>query len=135
MTPAKTVCVVDDDESVRSAICNLFRSLDFITVAFECASDFLVWISINDAVCIISDVQMPGMSGIDMYRQMRSNGKDVPTIFLTAYPNIELKYHALTAGALAYLAKPVDIQELTVLLEHVVQCRIEKSDISNGRSL
>jgi FixJ family two-component response regulator len=113
---ARTVCIVDDDTSVRSAICSLFRSLDYEVIPFASGPEFLDWITHNEADCLISDVQMPGMAGVDMYVRMRAMRKDMPTIFITAYPTPELESKALSAGAIAFMLKPVNIKVLTDLV-------------------
>jgi FixJ family two-component response regulator len=113
VTSEKTVCIIDDDFSVRAAVTSLFRSLDFNVASFESGADFLSWLSNHSADCVISDVQMPGMSGVDMFLQMKTIGKHIPTIFITAYPTQELENRAITAGASAFFLKPVDVQELT----------------------
>ncbi|EEF28195.1 two-component sensor histidine kinase bacteria, putative [Ricinus communis] len=113
---SKTVCVVDDDSSVRSAICSLFRSLSYDVVPFASAFEFLSWIADFHADCLISDVQIPGISGIDMYVRMRAQGREIPTIFITAYPTPDLEAKAVTAGALAFMPKPVNIRALTELV-------------------
>ncbi|WP_430231288.1 response regulator transcription factor [Paraburkholderia tropica] len=113
---SKTVCVVDDDASVRSAICSLFRSLNYDVVSFASAFEFLSWIVDCHADCLISDVQIPGMDGIDMYVRMRAHGREIPTIFITAYPTPDLEAKAVAAGAIAFMPKPVNVRALTELV-------------------
>jgi FixJ family two-component response regulator len=116
----RTVCVVDDDDSLRGAIRSLFRSLEYQVEAFSNGADAIEWLSSHDAHCLISDVQMPGMSGIDMYLSLLSRGRRIPTIFITAYPTDVLHSRTLAAGALAFLVKPVDIPKLTELVASAV---------------
>ncbi|WP_322093548.1 response regulator transcription factor [Paraburkholderia bannensis] len=103
--------MVDDDPSVRSGLSSFLRSFDYDVVTFESAVDMPA--AIGNATgdrqprCIISDVQMPGMTGVQMFLRMIDAGIRLPTIFITAYPMPALQQQALENGAIAFLIKPV----------------------------
>jgi FixJ family two-component response regulator len=106
------VSIVDDDHSARSALQGLVRSLGYASVAFASAEDFLKSERLRDTVCVIADVHMPGMSGLELQVRLASNGRHIPVIVVTAYPDDETRAFALRAGALGFLSKPCDEQRL-----------------------
>lgn len=108
VTPVALVSIVEDDESVREAIESLIRSMGWAVLTFDSADAFLDSGAVSTTQCIISDVTMPGMSGIEMHAKLLSQGCAPPTIFITAYPTARDESAALANGALAYLEKPVD---------------------------
>lgn len=108
MCSAQIVSIVDDDEAVRLATASLVRSLGRRTRLFASAEDFLRSGHIAETACLISDVRMPGMSGVAMQDRILALGYAVPMIFITAFPATDLKAKALANGALAVLDKPVD---------------------------
>ena len=110
------ISIVDDDEAVREATKSLIRSLGYQAETFGSAEEFLAWTQIDDTDCLITDVQMPGLSGVDLQDRLISAGREMPTIFVTAYPDAKLERQALRGGAIAYLRKPI---EETHLLEHI----------------
>ena len=111
------ISIVDDDESMREATSGLVRSLGYRAVTFGSAEEFLYSDSLNDTSCLITDVQMPGLSGIDLQRQLIAKGHLVPTIFITAFPEEVTRQCALTAGAIGYLDKPFTEESLVKCLE------------------
>jgi FixJ family two-component response regulator len=100
------VSIVDDDESVRVATAKLVRLHGFRTYAFASAEDFLRSPHSRDTSCLITDVRMPGMSGVDLQADMIANGKKVPVIFMTAFPEEGSYAKAMAAGSVAFLTKP-----------------------------
>jgi FixJ family two-component response regulator len=110
------ISIVDDDEAVREATKSLIRSLGYQAETFGSAEEFLAWTQIDDTDCLITDVQMPGLSGVDLQDRLVSTGREMPTIFVTAFPDAKSERQALRAGASAYLRKPI---EETHLLEHI----------------
>jgi FixJ family two-component response regulator len=110
------ISIVDDDEAVREATKSLIRSLGYQAETFGSAEEFLAWTQIDDTDCLITDVQMPGLSGVDLQDRLVSTGREMPTIFVTAFPDAKSERQALRAGAIAYLRKPI---EETHLLEHI----------------
>ncbi|WP_428979400.1 response regulator transcription factor [Cupriavidus oxalaticus] len=99
---------MDDDEAVRLATASLVRSLGRPTRMFASAEEFLASGHVAETSCLISDVMMPGMSGVAMHERVIALGYAPPTIFITAFPGPDLKAQALANGALAVLEKPVD---------------------------
>ena len=102
------VSIVDDDESVRVTTASLVRSFGCQTRVFASAEEFLRSADIDKTACLISDVRMPGMSGIEMHARLLELGYKLPTVFITAFPTADLHARILADGALACLAKPVD---------------------------
>ena len=100
------ISVVDDDASVRGAIDNLLSSHGYLVDTFVSAEAFLQSTDLQEASCVIADVQMPGMSGLDLLKHMRIQGHDVPFIFITAFPDEGVCARALQAGAICFLTKP-----------------------------
>jgi FixJ family two-component response regulator len=111
------VSVIDDDMSVRDATNRLVRSLGYAARSFASAEEFLRSAGANDTSCVIADVQMPGMSGIELQTALAARGRRVPIIFITAYPDEAIRARALAAGATCFLAKPFDGATLISCLE------------------
>ena len=106
------ISIVDDDEAVREATKGLMRSLGFLAEAFGSAEDFLKFDRLNSTVCLIADVQMPQMSGLELHRRMVASGLSIPTILITAYPDEGVRVRALKAGVIGYLTKPFNMNDL-----------------------
>ena len=102
------VAIIDDDESVRATTDSLVRSLGYIAYTFASAEEFLRSNRLDDFSCVIADVQMPGMSGVDLQAHLLTRGSRVPFIFFTAFPDERIRAQALRAGAICYLTKPFD---------------------------
>ena len=117
------VAVVDDDEAVRAAIQNLVRSLDLGVVTFASAEAFLASTVVGGVACLITDVQMPGMSGIDLQRHLAATGDAVPVILITAFPRDDVRLKAEAEGAYGYLAKPFDGPRLIECIERALDAR------------
>jgi FixJ family two-component response regulator len=103
-----TIAVVDDDPGVRGSIDSLLRSAGMTSLVFSGAMDFLKSIADANIDCLLTDVHMPTMSGLDLQDEMARRGLSCPTIFMTAYPNDALRNRALVGGAAAFLVKPID---------------------------
>jgi FixJ family two-component response regulator len=110
---AYVVSIVDDDRSIRLALGSLIRSLGWQVRMYESAEEFLASGEAVNTACLISDVLMPGMSGIEMYEQLRAQGHAPSTIFITACPSASLETQVMSAGALVLLPKPYDTATLT----------------------
>lgn len=108
MPTVPVISIIDDDVSVRIAISRLVRSLGYLPHAFVSADDFLKSQHINDTSCVIADVQMPGMTGIELQSFLRAQGSSVPIIFITAFPEESTRAQALKGGAVGFLSKPFD---------------------------
>jgi len=102
----KVISIVDDDPSVREGMTDLLRSMDFDVEAFERAADFLESDRLRSTSCLIADVQMPKMTGFELFDHLVGLGKVIPTILITAFPNVRDKTWARRAGITCYLAKP-----------------------------
>ena len=113
MTKNPLISVVEDDQFFRDSMGRLMRSLGYTVEAFPSAADFLASSRLVETACLIADVHMPGMTGIELYRHLVDAGRVIPTILVTAYPNDADRAHALNDGVLCYLPKPVDEQDLT----------------------
>jgi FixJ family two-component response regulator len=100
------IAVIDDDASVRVATDNLLSSHGYLVDTFASAEEFLQSGRPNDSSCVIADVQMSAMSGLDLLDHMRAQGYATPFIFITAFPKESVRARALKAGAVCFLAKP-----------------------------
>jgi FixJ family two-component response regulator len=110
------VGIIDDDVSFREALAGLVESFGFCTVSFASAHEFLLSGRSSDLRCLIVDVQMPGMSGLELQGHLALTGRDIPIILVTSYPDSRVRWHALRAGAVGILDKPFDPEDL---LHHV----------------
>ena len=117
MSKLPLVAIIDDDESVRVATDTLLRSLGYIVQTFASAEEFLRWERLDDFSCIITDVQMPAMSGVQLQDYVRTQGYRVPFIFFTAFPDEKIRARALAGGAICYLTKPFDPARLVQSLQ------------------
>jgi FixJ family two-component response regulator len=113
MPGALLVSVVEDDQFFRESMRRLMRSLGYPVEVFSSAADFLASPHLSNTACLIADVQMPGMTGLDLYRSIIDAGHAIPTILVTAYPNDTDRAHAMNDGVVCYLGKPVDEKSLT----------------------
>jgi FixJ family two-component response regulator len=115
------VSIIDDDESVRLAVKSLVRSLGLIAYTFASAEEFLQSTHANDTSCLITDVQLPGMNGVKLQSLVLARGRDMPIIFVTAFPEKRLQRRALEAGAVGFLSKPFDGETLITLVEEALK--------------
>ena len=107
------ISVVDDDQSVRESLARLIRSVGFGVRVFESAEEFLSRSDGRQADCLILDIRMPGMNGLDLQRELSSADRDLPVIFITAHgSDQEVRARALRAGAVDYLLKPLNEDEV-----------------------
>jgi len=113
MLKSTLVSVVEDDRFFRESMGRLMRSLGYTVQAFPSAADFLASPRLGETACLIADVHMPAMTGIELYRCLIDAGRVIPTILVTAYPNDADRTRALNDGVVCYLRKPVDEQELS----------------------
>lgn len=107
------ISVVDDDRFFRESMCRLMRSLGFTVDIFASAVEFLASPRLTETACVIADIHMPEMTGLELYRRLIDTGRAIPTILVTAFPNDVDRARALNDGALCYLRKPVDEEDLT----------------------
>ena len=106
------ISIVDDDESVREATKGLVRSLGYSTTTFASAEEFLQSRWINDTACVISDVQMPGLSGVELQSRLIAQGNRTPIIFVSAFSDERTRARVLKAGAIGFLSKPFNEERL-----------------------
>jgi FixJ family two-component response regulator len=115
MPKAPLISIVEDDQFFRDSMRRLMRSLGYHVEAFPSAADFLASPRLSETTCLIADVHMPAMTGIELYRHLIETGRTIPTIIVTAYPDEVDRARALSDGVVCYLHKPVDEQ-------HLVRC-------------
>ena len=129
MTENSLISIVDDDDWIRGAIEALVRSLGLATRTFASAEAFLQSSSVAETRCLILDVHMPEMSGLELQDHLSRLGSEIPIIFITAYPDETIKARALSAGALCFLHKPIDLQG-----RRLVDCLYTALDRGKGTS-
>src|SRR6188508_1601156 len=100
------ISIVDDDISVRESTKELVESLGYEALTFASAEEFLGSQRVRDTSCLITDLNMSGLSGIDLQRRLVDEGRGIPTIFITAFPDEKTRSRALNAGAIGFLSKP-----------------------------
>jgi len=110
--PQALIAIVDDDESVREALQSLLKSMGFRAEGFPSAEEFLQSAQISATTCLILDVRMPGMSGLELQRQLAADQRRIPIIFITAHGDDDTRARALQAGAVDFLAKPFSEEAL-----------------------
>lgn len=128
MEKAPVVSIIDDDESVRTATQCLVRSLGLKALAFASAEEFLLSPYVNDTSCVIADVQMAKISGLDLQDRLRASGNVTPMIFVTAFPDEKLKARALEGGAVCFLSKPFDSGVLIEYLNKALAAASQKTN-------
>jgi FixJ family two-component response regulator len=121
MPKASLVSVVDDDQFFRESMSRLMRSLGYAVDVFASAAEFLTSPRLPSTACLIADVQMPAMTGIELHRHLIGAGYAIPTILLTAYPNDAARARALQDGVVCYLPKSVDEKCLIRCLRAALQ--------------
>jgi FixJ family two-component response regulator len=108
----KLVAIVDDDDFMRSAVQGLLKAVGLPTQAFSSAEGFLQSGQQNQIACLIADIRMPGMSGLDLQAKLNAESCRIPIIFITAHGDEKMRLQALRAGAVEFLAKPFDEEAL-----------------------
>ena len=106
------IAIVDDDEALREGMKSLVRSLGYAVSTFGSAEEFLNSERISDTSCLITDLHMPGLSGLDLQDLLIAQGHRFPIIFLTAYPDEDVRIRAMKAGAIGFLSKPSSDEHL-----------------------
>src|SRR5215510_2587996 len=117
MAGVPLISIVDDDESLRNALDDLVRSAGFPTQGFSSAEAFLRSNHARDTACLILDVRMPGMNGLELQRQMVAANWQIPIIFITSHVDDEARARALEAGAVAFLYKPCREEDLLYAID------------------
>ena len=121
MQNASLISVVEDDQFFRESMRRLMRSLGYSVEVFPSAVDFLASPRLVETACLIADVHMPAMTGLELYRHLIAAGYAIPTILMTAYPDDDVRARALNDGVICYLRKPVDEKRLMRCLRAALQ--------------
>jgi FixJ family two-component response regulator len=119
-TEIPTIAIIDDDEPARITTSSLVRSLGFDAAVFSSAEEYLASPRRHSFSCLVSDVQMPGMSGLDLQSQLSAEGHGVPIIFITAYPHANIEKRARAAGSVCILNKPFESQDLVDCIQRAL---------------
>lgn len=117
------VSVVDDDESLRESLPDLLKEFGFVAQAFSSAEEFLSSDYVNRTRCLILDIAMPGMTGFDLQRELRLQGRKIPIVFMTAQTDGALRAKALEGGAVSFLLKPFSDTALLASVETALRAR------------
>jgi FixJ family two-component response regulator len=117
------ISIVDDDECARKAMERLVRSLGYVVVTYASAEDFLDSNHVNDTSCLITDVHLPGLSGVELYQHLLADGFAVPTIFVSGLADETTRTQVLAAGAVAFLRKPFGQKSLIDCVKTALICR------------
>ena len=120
MSQVPLISVVDDDDSMRESLSGLIRSVGFKIMTFASAEEFLSWPQRADADCLILDVRMPGMNGLELQRRLVCDRTPIPVIFITAHGDDETRAQALAAGAMEYLLKPFSEEALLKAIDTAI---------------
>jgi len=116
----QVICIIEDDESVRRALRRLIRSVGLEVEAFATAEEFLESIEQTIPICLILDVNLPGLNGLELQRRLQAEGRNIPVVVITAYANEEMREQALKAGAIAFLPKPFEERIILQAVSRVV---------------
>jgi FixJ family two-component response regulator len=130
MDKKRMIAIVDDDESVREATMSLMRAAGYAPKAFSCADEFLNSEQARRTDCLIADVQMPGMSGLELHGRLIRSGSAIPTVLITAHPDEKARDRALKAGVICYLTKPFNEDELL----DCIQAALDPGDTRSEKS-
>jgi FixJ family two-component response regulator len=120
---APVISVVDDDTSFRRATARLIHSLGHAVASYGSAEEFLCSGHIEDTACLVSDVKMPGMDGIELQSRLRQQGSRMPVIFITAHPDTSARKRAMASGAVGFLSKPFRDDDLISCLDRALAAK------------
>jgi FixJ family two-component response regulator len=120
----KLVAIVDDDDSMRSALQGLLKAVNLPAQAFASGEEFLKSGQQRETACLIADIRMPGMSGLELQAKLNAEHCRIPIIFITAHGDANLRMQALRAGAVEFLAKPFDDEALLESVRGALQVRV-----------
>ena len=121
MATRTLISVVEDDQPFRESMRKLMTVLGYTVEAFSSAAEFLKSPLVTETACLVTDVQMPGMSGVELHRHLVDRGHAIPTILVTAYPDDITRNRALNDGVVCYLSKPVDDEHLERCLRSALE--------------
>ena len=123
MSENALISIIDDDALARDGISELVASLGYRAVAFNSAEHFLESSMIAETMCVITDVQMPGLNGLELQEALQSQGRHIPVIVITAYANEKQRTRALNRGAVGFLSKPFNEETLISCLTAAIKLR------------
>ena len=123
MPQQSLISIVEDDQPFRESMQKLVRALGYPVEAFPSAADFLASPLLPETACLVTDVQMPAMTGVELHRHLINAGYAIPTILVTAYPDESVRKRALNNGVVCYLSKPVDDDHLERCLRSALESR------------
>lgn len=121
MAKKPVISIVDDDLSVREGMTDLVKAMGFTAQAFQSAADFLKSQRLRSTSCLIADVRMPEMTGLELHDRLVGSGKIIPTILITAFPDDRDHAHARQAGVIGYLIKPFSAHDLLACIREAVK--------------
>ena len=121
MVKPTLISIIEDDQPFRESMRKLITALGYTVEAFPSAADFLASPLLPETACLVTDVQMPGMTGVELHRHLINAGYAIPTILVTAYPDEAVRKRALKNGAVCYLSKPVDDEHLERCLRSALE--------------
>jgi FixJ family two-component response regulator len=131
------IALVDDDPSVRRGLERLIRSMGWKAETFASAQEFLARVGVEAPSCVVLDLQMPGLTGLELQKKMAEVGLETPIVFLTGHGNIPATVQAMKAGAIEFLTKPVEEQDLLKAIHEAIECdrrtRQQRADMSDLR--
>ena len=123
-----TISIIDDDRIVREAIADLVQSLGYEAATFESAEQFLESGAVAQTSCLITDLQMPGRSGLELQEQLLAEGHHTPVIFVTVFSEEKFKNRAMNAGAVAFLSKPFPEDSLIDCVKTALNSTLNHTD-------
>jgi FixJ family two-component response regulator len=126
----RVISIIDDDPSIREGTMDLLNSMGYVAVAFERADEFLQFERLFMSSCVIADMQLPGMSGLELYHHLVESGRTVPIILITAVPDDKDRARALRAGVTCYLSKPFNENDLLACIRSAFRYR--ETDTGSG---
>ena len=132
MSETPLIMCVEDDAPVREAIKGLLVSLGFAAEVFSSAEEFIQSSRLSETSCLITDVKLGGMSGIELQNRLTALGHCIPTIVITAFPDERIRAQALSAGAVCFLYKPINKDELVNCIDSALNRRSDAADPGPG---
>ena len=121
MSRTAMISIIDNDEFMLDAVRNLVRSLGYRAAVFSSAEDYLQSDCLRDSACVITDLQMPGLNGIELQKSLLAQDRHIPIIFVTAFPEERLRARVMEAGALGFLSKPFESETLIKLIDKAIE--------------
>lgn len=114
------ISIVDDDDTVRTSLDSLVRSMGYASRAYACAEEYLADFALDSTACLISDIRMPGMNGLQLFEELRARAMQFPVIFITACVGETPELKARELGAVGYFKKPFNGEQLMLHVQHVL---------------